>query len=69
MSVANEKPEFETLLILILNELKVLKCGVNFDFGFKKFRQIQFFLLFGIFDKPARADIMSCSAEHYISII
>jgi hypothetical protein len=37
----------------------VLEYGVNFEFGFKKFRQIQFFLLFGIFDKPARAAILN----------
>ena len=59
MSVAHEKPEFETFLDPIINELKMLEYGINFNISANKIRQLQFFLLFAVFDKPARASILN----------
>ena len=59
ISVADEKPDFHIFLKPIINELRALEYVINFDMGNNKFNQIHFFVLFGVFDKPARAAVLN----------
>ena len=47
------KPNFNLLLMPIIKELKELEYGMPLN----QIDSIRFFLLFGVYDKPARASI------------
>ena len=53
------KPEFEIFLTPILQEMKMLELGITFEIQRDVKKILRFFLLYGIFDKPARASILN----------
>ena len=54
ISVGESKPNFDIFLEPIINELKELELGINIENKF-----IRFFVLTGVYDKPARADLLN----------
>jgi hypothetical protein len=59
ISVANVKPNFDVFLNPIVKELKKLEYGISFKSRNEESKLLNFFVLFGVFDKPARASILS----------
>jgi hypothetical protein len=57
--VALVKPEFEIFLTPILQKMKMLEFGITFEIQRDVKKILRFFLLYGIFDKPARASILN----------
>ncbi|CAF0936386.1 unnamed protein product [Brachionus calyciflorus] len=62
LSVSNGKPNLGILLERIKNELKYLEFGINF-FG-NYYQRIKFYLIAGIFDKPARSNVININASN-----
>ena len=54
------KPNFNLLLMPIVKQLKELEYGVLIKQQNHCEKILRFFLLFGVFDKPARASITNC---------
>jgi hypothetical protein len=63
-SIAHEKPVF---LKPIIKELKRLECGDVYKINSIESKLLYFFVLIGIFDRPARAAILNMlnSTEYY----
>ena len=59
VSVGHEKPVFEIFLKPIIEELKKLEYGLVVKINSKESKLLYFYVLFGIFDKPARAAILN----------
>lgn len=49
------KPNFNIVLTPIIRELRALEIGVTINN-----EKLRFFLLHGVFDKPARAAVIGC---------
>lgn len=54
LAVGVEKPNFNIFLTPIVEELQQLQYGININQ-----QNIKFFVIAGIFDKPARASILN----------
>ena len=50
---------FEVFLKPIINQLKKLEYGVTFKINSRETKLLYFFVLIGVFDKPARAAILN----------
>jgi hypothetical protein len=57
--VALVKPEFEIFLTPILKQMKFLELGISFEIVSGLTKILRFYLLYGVFDKPARASILN----------
>ena len=54
---AGSKPSFNSFLIPIINELKKCEYGISLAQNQCSLKVFRFFLLFGVFDKPARCSV------------
>ena len=59
VSVGHEKPIFEVFLKPIIIELKKLEYGLVVKINTTESKLLYFFVIFGVFDKPARAAILN----------
>ncbi|CAF1023424.1 unnamed protein product [Brachionus calyciflorus] len=53
--LSHGKPQINSILEPIVKNLKILELGITFNSRTERFINIKFFLLFAVFDKPARA--------------
>jgi hypothetical protein len=58
VSVAITKPELEVFVTPIVKQMKILELGMAHEIN-NSLKVLHFFLLFGIFDKPARALVLN----------
>ena len=57
-----KKPDLKVFMSRIVNQLKELEHGVSFNVGPDSepiWKNIKFFLIHGVFDKPARAHFLN----------
>ena len=62
LSVGNEKPDFNYFLTSLVNKLKLLELGQTFTIN-NSSKFIQGFVLFGSFDKQAKADFFNIKSS------
>ena len=55
--MGNSKPEFNQFLDPIVNNLKELELGILFKINENSSKIFKSFLLFGVYDKPARSGV------------
>ena len=58
ISVGESKPNFDIFIDPIMNELKKLEYGIKVKVDNEE-RDVKFFTIAGIFDKPARAAVLN----------
>lgn len=58
VSVAEEKPDIDIFFNLILMKLKRLEFGIDLEIE-KTIKSRKFFVIAGVFDKPAKASILN----------
>jgi hypothetical protein len=63
LSVGEEKPNIISLLSPIVRQLKQLEYGIKISID-GEINNRRFFLLYGIFDKPAKASILNMISSH-----
>ncbi|CAF1024132.1 unnamed protein product, partial [Brachionus calyciflorus] len=56
LSISNGKPDLNILLEKIIKELRILEIGISFLKN--TYENIKFFLIAGVFDKPARSSVL-----------
>ena len=63
MSVAETKPNFDVLMTPIILELKRLEHGIDLTIDGSTYANLKFFVIAGVFDKPARSAILNTTTS------
>jgi hypothetical protein len=64
LSVGDEKPNFDVFLHSLVAELKRLEYGIEIQINSSVSKNVKFFLVAGIFDKPAKAAVLNMKASN-----
>jgi len=64
LSVGDSKPNFDVFLRPIIEELKTLERGIDIAENTGQIDIAYFYLLYGVMDKPARADLLNMKSRN-----
>lgn len=64
LSVGDCKPDFDAFLLPIIKQLKELEIGVNLEISGEMRDNYHFYLINGVFDKPARSSILNIKSSN-----